>query len=252
MKNGLFGFIVMVFVACTPFDDSFAATLVFDLGQDWSDTNNPNGPWSYNDGDGPITSHVSSWIPPEVGQNPQPAWAQTADQVPGHIVSWFKSTNDVFDWAVGDVITHTWDSSNGARAPLSNVIFTSPVTGTLGITGSVWLARNIGRAVNWSISANSVVLTGGSLFDGDPFDRTNPFNLAAGSGGVGVLSQIPVSIGDKIMLSFDTASTLGEFTGVNLRIELTPVPIPGGLWLFGSGLAALVTWARPRHRKSVQ
>src|SRR5450631_3802827 len=47
--------------------------IVYDLAADWSDTTNPNGPWSYNFGPGePITTHQSNWF----GSSPaQPAWA---------------------------------------------------------------------------------------------------------------------------------------------------------------------------------
>lgn len=233
-----------------------AHAITYNLGADWSDTNNPNGVWSYNDGGGAITNHLADWTgSPDFFVNAQPAWAD-APSGPGHVVSWFKSTNNVFDWLVGDVITHSWDAFSGppTSTPNSNVTWTSPGAGTIDITGAVWLARNIGRSVNWSLAINGGAVTGGSLFDGDAFNRSNPFNLAAGSGGAGVLSDVSVGAGDLIRLSFLTTSTFGEFTGINLNVDFTPsttpVPEPSTLLLLGSGLIGLLT--RWRFRQKIE
>ena len=78
------------------------ADIVYDLESDWSDVNNPNGVWSYNNGNGPITNQVSDWLPNYFSTD-QPAWARSDRD----IVSWFKSTNNKEDFQVGDVITHT-------------------------------------------------------------------------------------------------------------------------------------------------
>ncbi len=225
---------------------SFSAPILYDLNANWSDSQNPNGPWSYNDGGGPITNHVVNYIP-GVFTAPQPAWVHAASG-PGHIVSWFKATSSYSDWLSGDVITHTWDvaSSGGLSTPNSNVSWTSPMNGTIDIGGSVWLARNIGRAVNWNLLINGAITTGGSLFDGDAFSRVTPFALSAGSGGSSVLNNVSVLAGDEVTLSFITTSRYGEFTGVNLDIELTPdptIPEPTTLALVGLGLAG-IGWKR--------
>jgi hypothetical protein len=62
---------------------------VFDLNGDWSDSANPNGRWSYNDGAGPITVHQNSWFPAAY-PIAQPAWAYNTGPDQGHIVAWFK------------------------------------------------------------------------------------------------------------------------------------------------------------------
>ena len=66
----------------------------------------------------------------------------------------------------------------------------------------------------------------------------------AGTGGEGVLTDISVAAGDQITLSLITTSTFGEFTGVDLNIELAAVPAPPAIWLFGSGLIGLIGLAR--------
>lgn len=223
---------------------AIAAVLVYDLQTDWSDISNPNGVWSYNDGGGAIVNHVANYLPGSF-TNIQPAWVNAASGV-GHIPSWFLSTNNIEDWLIGDVVTHTWDSStnSGSSTPDSNVTWTSPSAGIVNISGAVWLARNIGRAVNWSLAVNGTTVTGGSLFDGDVYDRANPFSLASGAGGSGVLTGITVNAGDELKLSLATVSPAGEFTGINFGVELTAVPVPASIWLFGSGLLGLVGIAR--------
>lgn len=236
-------YLISAFVSCI-LVTFIAESATFDLQADWSDINNPNGTWSYNDGGGAITNHVDNYLP-GVFATPQPAWVNAASG-PGHIVSWFKSVNNTFDWLSGDVITHTWDgaSSGGVSTPHSNLTWTSPSAGTIDISGAVWLARNIGRSVDWTLSLNSATLTSGSLFDGDIFDRNNPSDFLGGTGGVDVLNGISVVAGDQITLSLITTSTFGEFTGVDLNIQLAAVPAPPAVWLFGSGLIGLISIAR--------
>ena len=92
-----------------------AATIVYDLNTDWSNTVNPgaNGVWSYNDGAGAITTHQASYT--AFGNPAQTAWA-AASRGPGHIVSWLKSIGDyttstagAIELGIGDVGVHTWD-----------------------------------------------------------------------------------------------------------------------------------------------
>lgn len=196
--------------------------ITYNLAADWSDVSNPNGVWSYNDGAGPITAHQASW---SSFPNPQPAWAYASGGA-GHIVSWFKSVNDFADYRVGDIITHSWDPYNGfaGREP-SSVAWTSPGAGIVDISGYVWLARNIGRAVNWDLAINGTSVSGGSLFDGDAFNRANPFELATGSGGSSVLDDVAVAAGDVISLSFLWVGPApGEFVGVGFNIDFAPSP----------------------------
>ena len=78
---------LILFVVVVTFTAAMAdgAVVVYDLAADWSDTNNPNGVWSYNDSIGPITVHQSTW--PWPGQD---VWARTSTG-PGHIVAWMKT-----------------------------------------------------------------------------------------------------------------------------------------------------------------
>jgi hypothetical protein len=210
-----------------------AATINYDLKTDWSDTSNPNGTWSYNEGTNPLPQ-VAAWQGSIGGwATSQPGWARSENST-SRLPVWFKSNGSetfVKDWQAGDIIVHTTDLLNGIGSGLSNLTWTSPISGTIGIGGGVWDGRDIGRSNNWAISLNGVSLTGGSLFDGDPYNRANPFNFAAGSGGAGVLSNIAVAPGDVVKLQLVSTSTAGDFVGVNLSINAvsatsTAVPEP--------------------------
>lgn len=220
---------------------SKAEAVTYNLADHWSDSSNPNGPWSYRDGAGPITTHQDDWA--SGFATDQPAWAAAASG-PGHIVSWFKSVNTAFDFVSGDVITHTWDSENGltGRAP-SWLVWTSPFNAEIDINGDVWLARHIGRNVSVDLFINGVAtgFSDSSLADTTRINRD-----------MFALSNIVLSSGSTVALRFITTSVHGEFVGVNLSIDATPttapVPEPATLLLLGSGLAGLGWFGRKRRK----
>jgi hypothetical protein len=200
-----------------------AATINYDLKTDWSDTSNPNGTWSYNEGTNPLPqvaawqSSIGGWV------TSQPGWARSENST-SRLPVWFKSNGSetfVKDWQAGDIIVHTTDSLNGIGSGLSNLTWTSPIAGTIGITGNAWLGRAIDRSNDWEIYLNNTLLTKGSLFDGDPYSRANPFNFAAGSGGANILNNIAVNTGDVVKLQLVKTAPAGDFVGVNLAISAT-------------------------------
>lgn len=197
---------------------------VWDLVADWSDVANPNGPWSYNEGNDPLPL-----IDPFPFGWSQPAWAPS--QYGGNFLPfWVKSrlTPINADWIEGDVVTHTWDAGNGNGNGQSNVTWTSPVNGIVDISGSVWMTIDQGRAVDWILSENGITLTSGSLYSGDPWSRANPADLL-------VENQL-VYVGDVLKLELPTASSSGDLVGVTLTVSLkeivpepTCAPSPAGL-----------------------
>ncbi len=183
----------------------------WDLAQEWSDAQNPNGVWSYDHGGGPITNHVACIEP---GEFPtcQPAWAQCPS---GHLCVpyWFKTAGaNVHDLPVAHVGMHGSKDPEEARA-----VWTSPINGVIRVRGNVWLARDIGRSMHWTLYHNSVGLTGGDLVSGDPYSSSNPFDIADGSGGPDVLT-LPVSVGDKVSLGMSRISSAADFVGIDLII----------------------------------
>lgn len=190
------------------------AGLIYDLSADWSDTANPNGVWSYNNSNGPITIHQSDWAPaPEwAGQD---AWAVTATGR-GHIVAWLKTDRTLsspYDLAIGDVDTHTWDSFNGANGTgnLSSVTWTAPVAGIYDFSGNLWQGVHIGRSADAFVFVGGAPFTSVSLFDGDGYSRASPFTFGA--------TGVSLSAGDTIELRFVTTSQFGTHVGVNLTVS---------------------------------
>jgi hypothetical protein len=209
----------------------------FDLRLDWSNTSNPNGAWRYRQGTSLLTS--GTW---SSDFSPQPAWLGTSPSV----ILRTQSTAG-FDVLVGDVVLHT---ANGAN-PLVNVQWTSPSAGTVDVSGGVWMIRDIGRSNSWALSHNAGQLSTGALSSGDPYNRSSPFSLDAGSGGA--INALPVLAGDTLQLTFQqTTGGTGDYVGVNFTITFAAVPEPSTVAFVLLGAGA-VYWYRRRHvRKQFQ
>ena len=193
---------------------------LYDLNTAWSDSSNPNNVWTYREGSNALP-HVNAWQG-LIGDfsAAQPAWAR-ADVGNTNLPAWMKvvaPTNIAHDWQLGDIIVHTTDSFNGVGSGDANVIWTSPITGTINIGGGVWMGRDIGRSNHWNVSLDAAVLSGGDIFSGDPYSRASPFNFAAGSGGAAAVTKVAVFKGDVIELKLTKTSAPGDYVGVNLGI----------------------------------
>lgn len=232
------------------------------LQADWSDVQNPNGPWTiwkgtYFEAPTPLPS-VPDWTPlsdtdpgyggpsGSGGHIAQPAWA-TGTQNGNFLPAWFKAAVDPSlpdtDWKAGDIIVHTTDPFNGADGTTS-VLFTSPSAGLVNITGGVWDARHIGRANTWDLLVDGVIfasgLTPGEDYSQDGIDRNFPSNF--------FLQDVPVQQGSGVELRLTRLGGAGDFLGVNLDVQYNTavVPVPPALPLLGSALAVLGLLRRKR------
>lgn len=242
---------VFVFAILTVAMAFTAHAVTYDLQTQFSSTDNPNGVWTYREGNNALPL-VADWTPlsaPVV----QPAWATGVPQTGAFIPAWFQSTssnpggNDII---TGDVVVHSTDSFNGGTAGPANVMWTSPSAGTIDISGNAWRTRDISRSNDWTLFLNGVAISGGNLFSGDGFDRSNPFDFSLGTGGLAALTTLAVLPGDIVGLEILKAAgePFGDFVGVNLTIDLAPVPLPAAFPLFagGLGLLGLLGWRRKR------
>jgi hypothetical protein len=235
-----------------------SAGAVADLNADWSNTNNANstsfGTWSYRQGSS-LLPETANWNGTgSVGFTAtQPAWAPSnigGDFLPAE----FKATSVPaavpginFDWQVGDVVVHTTDSSNGASNGPANFLWTSPNTGTVTISGSLWEAATLaGRDNSWSLLENGVVVSSGASIDGH--DRANPFLLGDGTGGNAALT-LNVSAGSTIDLQITKTTAFGYFVGANFTITEASVPEPSSLFLGGFAVTALAMTALSRRTR---
>ena len=175
----------------------------WDLTEDWSDSINPNGVWSYNDAAGnPIITHVDNWV--GMHGAGQPAWAPSNDDVPG----WAKINGDVSSWAdlpIGCIDTHN----------PSSLTWTSPRNDTILISGGLWVGPDRDRTVDWSIQHNSLTLTSSiEPINHDSGSSDSPVPFSDGSGGSDAL-LVSVNAGDFIKFNIGG----GEHTGITVKIR---------------------------------
>lgn len=200
---------------------SMAAAQTSNVAADWIEGPNPNGAWSFREGSN-LLAHVNNWA-----GSGQGAYANAAGGS-GHIPACVKQVGiwSGSDTQPGDVQIHCRDSSNGGSNGEGSIRWTAPSAGVVGVSGSVWLTRNVGRSVVWSILVDGVTQTSGTVFDGDPYSRSNPFPLSAGSGGPAPLGSIAVTAGTVITFLTVKApsSPFGDFVGVDLSISYGPTP----------------------------
>src|SRR5687768_13623576 len=152
-----------------------ATGTTWDLTADWSDVANPNGVWAYRGGSVTLP-HVPNWTP--LGHpSGQPAWAPSTTNG-NFLPAWFRAASPSVlpEIAPGDVVVHTWDISNGGPAGEANVTWTSPVDGSVDVTGAVWHGRDISRSNTWMVLKNGVTFTSGAVNDSS--SRAAPVDLA--------------------------------------------------------------------------
>jgi hypothetical protein len=202
----------------------------WNLAADWSDASNPNGVWSYNGApDTPITTSQIDWDPSgsTVFGSAQPAWAAAVWPENDHVPVWFKRISDTatIDIPIGSVGMHgnEWDDPN----IWVGVVWTSPVTETINVTGGVWFAHTgVSRNADWRIRLNDAVLTTGNVSAGDGSSSSSPNSLLSGSGGASALQSLEVSAGDRITLEFISLTSFACFIGVDLTISTTVPEVP--------------------------
>jgi hypothetical protein len=199
---------------------------VFDLREDWSETSNPNGVWTLRAGTEVLPRINTTLIDPF--SPAQGGWSST------RIPFWFKSTSTalfVHDWKEGDIVVHTQDNGSGPGNGPANVIWRSPLTGRVDISGGVWEGRDhddcgsgIFRGNEWNLYVRDVLISSGTVEGGDPYSSTEPFLFSLGSGGAEALSGIPVSANDVIRLELIRIGICGDYVGVNFRIAPASPP----------------------------
>ncbi|GEM_PF-3499820 len=173
-----------------------AATQVYDLKADWSDTQNPNGTWSYRLWDG-------SLLP-----NDYFGWGYLYSEDYGNALMRITQANAVPGYReAGDIIALTEQGVN--------VRWTAPATGTINISGSLWDGAAFSSFnTSWRLTVNGVALSSGGFAD---TPRSSPADMSLGSGGANALLNVRVEAGDQVELALEGYAVWG----VNFTIALT-------------------------------
>jgi hypothetical protein len=195
MKTSISSLTAIALLAISPTVTTNATTQVYDLNAEWSDQQNPNGPWSYRQGDSLLTSDPFPWV--GVGYQAcvgggcvwlpaQPVLERIAGTV--HVDFIYISEGILQD---GDVLF--------LPGVGGNVLWTAPVSGTIDISGAAWPLEGecYGEgesfsesfsATSWALTHNAIVLSSGDLLY--PFcgsnPRSSPYDYSLGSGGTAV------------------------------------------------------------------
>ncbi|MBX9628342.1 MAG: hypothetical protein K2X82_31370 [Gemmataceae bacterium] len=232
------------------------AGLVYNLANDWSDVNNPNGVWALDKAPGtPFTVNQSDWW---ANGTKQRAWADQPFPQQAHVPVWMKVTapsqfTDPNFVDAGTVVVHGAETGR-TGTEFTSVVWTSPVEGIVDIAGGAWVLKSFDRPMIWEFSKNGTSLTSGTLTQGDPYTKSNPFDFAAGSGGASALS-FAVAAGDTVTLTVYRGPTApySTFVGLNLTITATPaaVPEPASAATLALGMGCLLPLVRRLRRRTV-
>lgn len=221
---------------------------IYHLSNDWSDTSNPNGAWSYGAG-------LTHYAQPTTSNSLNSAaangyWGTSADFFTTPFVLKATSNGSATgayndnDFLAGDVLIHSPNS--GAPAAIT---WTAPGAGSIVLSSSVWYAHSIvTRSDDVMALLNSIVLGSATVTNG--ITRANQLTLASGS--------YTVAAGD--ILVFDFAKTSGQefgsVAGIAATIDFTAkapggVPEPASWALMLGGFGLLGTAMRRRRATEV-
>lgn len=212
-----------------------AAAPIWNLAADWSNTDNPNGVWSYNSAPGePITTSWPDWDPDSNNSfgSPQPAWAAAPFPQNDHVPVWFKRISDSagMDIPLGEVGMHGPEWNDPVR--WVGVSWTNPQDHPVHVFGSVWYAHpGAGRSADWRVRLNDTELTAGTVAEGDGHPSDNPFRLSEGSGGADALRDLVISPADMIAIEFISETTWSCFAGLDVQIVVCPADVNGDGWV---------------------
>ena len=217
---------------------SAASQVIYDLNSDWSNTQNPNGPWSYNYNNSPITVFQTFWWG-------QAGWGNNylgdggilkGSSPAGMLDPFGQVTPPANDWQPGDVMLHALSIPYGGDSTFLNVTWTSPGDGSISINGRAWDGQIFpGRDVSWSLSVGGQTLAQRSSVFG-LYRTDTAAQFASNLWGSQSLDTIPVTQGEVVEFLVAAQTYYGQFVGLDETIAFTPVPEPT------SALLLLLGW----------
>lgn len=207
-----------------------ASATTFSLSENWSNTADPNGPWSYRQGSTDLPL-VPDWtaggsVPEDCDQPARAPSNQPGDFLPAFMKTnactskhWFGTdphNHGLPNAMPGDIVVHTVDSFNGNPAlGAANVLFKLPAgdAGRYQISGSAWdasLYYGTSRPQDWVLLVNGIEKEKGFLSGDVSRSEAESFNIV-----------VDLSAGDTVELELfeDAASAAGFFVGLSMNIK---------------------------------
>ncbi len=197
-----------------------AGPAAYNLTSDWSDAQNPNGAWSYNQNQAPITEFQTFWWG-------QAGWGYNwlgdggilRGTSPAGMTDPFGSVvPPAHDWQPGDVMLHALSVPYGGTSTFLNVTWTSPATGRIDIDGRAWDGQIYpDRDVGWSFTVGGEIFAQRSSVRG--LYRTNEeAQLTSNLVGAHTLTGVPVTQGEVVEFRVAAQTFYGQFVGLELNI----------------------------------
>jgi hypothetical protein len=188
----------------------------YDLRANWSDADNPHGTWSYRDGTVPMTAVGD--VQPGAWEFPQRAWVRYGP-AQDEFAAWFMSNgSEAFshEWSTGDIVCHTGHRETQPRG-VASVAWTSPLDGTVVLTGGVWPGSPILASTpqSWSLWHEFVRLAGQTTLSSGSRSAPVPFLTAT-------LDPISLDVvrGEAVRLEIEPRDSngAGDYVGVTMNI----------------------------------
>lgn len=223
-----------------------SAAANYNLSNDFSYSNNPNGAWSFLYGAALLTPQV----PLNNGNPLYPAalpgyWSTGPDlntNTPDVIktaVNGSSAGETDSDFLAGDVIVH----SPNAGDPLF-IVWTAPEAGTIDFASDIWYAHSVvNRSNDVLVSLDGSALGSAVISNASYSGRSNAWHLSG--------DDLSVIAGDTLVFAFTKSAgqSFGSLDGINVDITfVSAVPEPEAYAMMLAGIGLLGFFARNRKQ----
>jgi hypothetical protein len=190
-----------------------AGHFTYDLTDDFSTNQNPNGVWSYNYNDSPIATFLTFW------------WGESgwgfSSLGDGSILKGNSPYGETsHDWKPGDVMMHALSEPYGGLTTFLNVKWTSPEEGTIDIAGRAWDGHIFeDRNVGWRLIVDGKIVAQRDSIRG-LYRKDKGAQFSSNTAEKNDLKHIPVAQGSVVEFRVVTETYYGHFVGVEEKITL--------------------------------
>jgi hypothetical protein len=226
------------------------AGTIYDLANDFSNTSNPNGVWSYVQGSTPLPLQSE----PTDDNSLNPAAANGYFGVATNFSTApfiFEASQDGAssppytdnDFLPGDILAHSTNPGDGANLFID---WTAPADGTITYSGEVWYAHSpVDRSNDYALTLDGGSdLASGTVTNGDGLSAPSTFDSSG---------SLTVDAGDVLALELvpTAGQEFGSLAGVDLTVDFAASsPEPGTILLLAGGLFGIAAAVKLRRTAS--